>query len=91
MDFDRVVSSFLDEKYAVNDLKKELSSKLDIRVKEINSIELLEDELHIHMALVVTFNEGVILSSENLPEVTYDYITVNDKGQLTLVLVDEMI
>lgn len=86
---DRLINSLLDEKLATLDLKKELAELLGIQVNQIEFVELLTDELAIHQAVAICFNNGVKLHQINLQKIDFDYITADTEGRIVLVLRDE--
>ena len=86
---DRLINSLLDEKLATLDMKKELAELLGIQVNQIEFVELLTDDLNIHQAVAICFNNSVKLHKINLQKVDFDYITADTEGRVVLVLRDE--
>ena len=86
---DRLVNALLDGKFASYDAKKELAEALGIKIEDILGFELLTDEMEIHEAIAVTFAQCISIKKEKLDKVSYDYLTVNDNGNLVLVIYDE--
>lgn len=89
MDYERLISSFLDEKYAVLDFKKELAAKLNLRVEDIKKIDLVHDEFGVSECICVIFKKDTILTPL-LKTIKFEYLSVDTCGRLVLVLADDL-
>lgn len=86
---ERLVTTLLDGKFASYDAKKEMAEAMGIKISDILGFELLNDEMDIHQAIAVTFKPCITVNKEKLDNVSYDYLTVSNTGNLILVIYDE--